>query len=505
MPRAELRARRSRYRSTSLNRAAVPALAAAALVIAVLAAGAFATSRVLTFLNVVTGSGAPGLGTIQRAVDPPAGSIAYKLKHGQRVNILLLGYGGEENDAPYLTDSMLVASLDPAARRVTLLSIPRDLWVHIDAFQDGRQAFEKINAAYDIGTRDADFKGKKAQYSGRDGGGHLAEHEVEMVTGLRFDKYAGMDFKAFRDIVNALGGVTVHMDGPLDDCHYPDYKDGYLNGGVPDDRPCPNATAGIHFRAGDYQVDGEQALQIARSRHASEADQATDFGRARRQQMLFAAIKRRAASAGTLTKIPQLMSALQKNFRTDMDVNDLRALYDWGGAIQDRDMTRAALTADDFLDGYFQNSASCGPYEAYVLCPEDPTYRTIRSYASAIVIDPKVLAERAPVQVGNATFSADDLGDRLTRALTAFAATPQAPQGFQLEPPLRLRGAQKTVVYDYSGGRYPATAAWLASFFGAQVIPAAGASPPPPAGQRSDGLLVVVGRDYGLRWYGQGP
>ena len=472
--------------------------------VVVVAIGAVATVRVTSFLKTVTG-GDTGLGTIEKAIDPPAGSIPYKLKHGQRINILLLGYGGDENDSPYLTDSMMVASIDPAAKRVALLSVPRDLWVGIDAFSDGHKDFEKINAAYDIGVRDADFKGKKPEYAGRDGGGHLAEHVVQTVTGIRFDKYAGLDFKAFRDIVDALGGVTVHLDTPLDDCHYPDYHDGYINGGVPEDRPCPNATAGIHFKAGDYRVNGEQALEIARSRHASEPEQATDFGRARRQQMLFGAIKQSAAQPATITKIPRLMTALQKNFRTDLDVNDLKALYDWGKSIQDRDITRAGLTAEDFLDGYYQVRGSCGPLDAYVLCAEDPTYKMIQAYAGALAIDTKMLDEKAAVDVANATFSADDLGDRLTRALLPFAAPAPNGPGFQLGQPVRLRGVQKSVIYDFSGGKAPLTAAWLSAFFGAQVVPGTSAAGVvPQSAQPASGFLVVIGRDFGLRWYGQG-
>src|SRR5207253_10440056 len=64
--------------------------------------------------------------------EPAQGTMAYKLKHGQQVNILLLGMGGEQNDAPYLTDSIMAVSIDPTSNRVMMASIPRDLVVHID-------------------------------------------------------------------------------------------------------------------------------------------------------------------------------------------------------------------------------------------------------------------------------------------------------------------------------------------------------------------------------------
>jgi anionic cell wall polymer biosynthesis LytR-Cps2A-Psr (LCP) family protein len=465
--------------------------------------GAIVGVRVWNFVAAVTGRNP--ISVVPAVVDPPAGSIPWKLKHGQRVNILLLGYGGVENDAPYLTDSIMVASIDPASKRIALVSIPRDLWVGIDAFADGRKASDKVNAAFDIGTRDADFPGKRREYTGRDGGGHLAEHVVSQVTGLTFDKYAGVDFVAFRDVVDALGGIQVHMDFPLDDCHYPDYKGGYMNGGVPDDFPCPNPRVGIHFRAGDYQVNGEQALELARSRKAIQPEQSSDFGRARRQQMIMAAIKKKSTSINGIVKAPQLMDALQKNFKTDMDVNDLRALYDWSQGLPDQNTLRGALTDGDFLDAYWLRRGSCGPVDTYVLCPEDPTFKTIHRYFANVIPDPRALGERAPVQVANATFSSDDLGDRLTSILRAYAA-PQQPAGMQLADPLRLAGRQRTAIYDFSGGKFPGTAQWLSSLFAADVLPAGQASPPAPqvAGERTDGLVVVVARDYGLRWYGEG-
>ena len=80
-----------------------------------------------------------------------------------------------------------------------------------------------------------------------------SEHEVSKVTGLTFDRYIAVDFIAFRDMVNALGGVDVCLTTDLDDTSYPDYTGGY--------HP-------IHFKAGCQHLNGEQALEIARSRHA---------------------------------------------------------------------------------------------------------------------------------------------------------------------------------------------------------------------------------------------
>src|SRR5215471_5613879 len=319
------RARRSQYAygypppPPPRRRRRLPGIVAAILIVTVLVLGSVVAYRGYGFLRSVANFGNP-LQTLQQQLDPPAGSIAYKVKYGQRINILALGYGGAENDAPYLTDSIMAISIDPATKRVVEISVPRDLWVRIDAWQDGRAYSQKINAAFEVPNMPRSFGPGplKPSYQGKDGPGHLAEAVVGGLTGLTFDRYVGVDFKAFRDIVDDLGQIQVHMDAPLDDCHYPNYTNGYVNHGVPLGYRCPPG-AGIHFAAGDYTVNGEQALEIARSRDASEPDQATDFARAKRQQMIIGAIKKKALTVSALTKAPQLMDTLQSDFKTDMD------------------------------------------------------------------------------------------------------------------------------------------------------------------------------------------
>ncbi len=497
---ARPRARRSRYRFTLRVTHSLPRLIAIGLVAATLVGGTLFVTRLSSFLAAVTNNGNP-LSAAVDVLNAPPGSITYKLQHGQQVNILLLGYGGAENDAPYLTDSIMTVSIDPNTHRIIEASIPRDLWVTIDAWPQGsdRNHQGKINEAYQAGI--GDDTTKLTQYQGRNGGGKMAEHVVSRVTGLQFDGYVGVDFVAFRDVVNALGGITVNMTGPLDDCHYPDYHNGYINGGVPDTQPCPNDQAGIHFKAGSYQVDGEQALEIARSRHASEPDQATDFGRARRQQMILTAIKHRVLSLDGLLKILPLMNALQNNVRTDITAGDATGIYRWGAGLTDSSIQHVALTDQDFLDGYYANGNSCGPYYAYVLCPDDQSYGLLHSYYSSMFVPTHALAEHAQVTIANASFTSYDLGDRLTRILS--------PLGLNLSPnAVRHDPCPKSYILDNTGGKATQTTAWLSDFFQAPVVAAPQAYEGYPGcvvaadGQPSTGVVVVAGRDFALRWYG---
>ncbi|MBJ7600716.1 MAG: hypothetical protein DLM67_21305 [Candidatus Nephthysia bennettiae] len=477
-------------RSRLLRR--LPLVLVLVLVLGVLAVGGYAVARTGTFLHHVTNLNNP-VTVIQNEVEPPAGSIAWKLKHGQQVNLLLLGYGGSENDAPWLTDTIMAVSIEPSSHRVLEASIPRDLYVGIDAWQDGRPYEEKINAAFEVAMDPSSFAPGplKPEFQGKDGAGHLAEATVSRLTGLTFDRYLAVDFKAFRSVVDTLGGITVNMDGPLDDCHYPDYHNGYLNNGVPPGYACPPG-AGIHFPAGQYSVNGEQALEIARSRDAEEPEQATDFGRVRRQQMIIAAIRQRTSAVDALLKAPQLMDALQNDFKTDMDLNDLKALYDFGVKLPDSSLLRLGISDQDLVDDYAPyQRGSCGAVDAFALCPEDPTYQTWHSIFAHAFIDRRTLDEHAPIKLVNATISSSDIQLRLGRVLGPFSLA--VADGGQTP------ATAKTAIYDYSGGKYPQTAAWLQEFFGAPVVAAPAATGAPPS---SEGLVVVIGSDYARRWQG---
>src|SRR3982074_1239733 len=247
------RARRSRYNVSYRLTRSVPAAVMAALLVAVLVGVTLTYKRFDDFVHATTGRHLNPLTEGVQGVEPPQGSIAYKLKHGQQVNILLLGMGGEQNDAPYLTDSIMAVTIDPTTGRVMLLSIPRDLGVHMNLQTPSSRTWtNKINAAFEVPYTSI-ICCVAPEYQGRDGGGHSAEHEVGKLTGLTFDRYIGVDFVAFRDMVNALGGVDICLSTNLDDIYYPNYHNGYMP---------------IHYKAGCQHLNGEQAIQIARSRHA---------------------------------------------------------------------------------------------------------------------------------------------------------------------------------------------------------------------------------------------
>ena len=504
MSRARPRARRSRYSYTTRLSRSVSVIAAVFL-LGVLFGASIVVVRTVNFVHTLTGQGPTDVVKIvQQAIQPPPGSVAYKLQNNQPVNILILGVGGQENDAPYLSDTLMAVTLDPSTKRVVQTSVPRDLWVKIDAWTDGRTYSNKINTANEVGEwKDGQLFPccKKPEYQGRDGGGHLAENVVENVTGIHFDRYITVDFVAFRDAVDALQGVDIHLDSPLDDCHYPDYHNGYINHGVPPGYLCP-AGSGIHFAAGDLHVNGEQALEIARSRDASEPEQATDFARAKRQQVIVNAIRKKAVSVNAILNLDSLMNAIQNNVKTDLTVNDIQTLYNWGGKLPDSAFVKIALTNTDLLQEHF-GGGGCGDPTAYVLCPIDPSYGYIHDYLAHDLVDPAAVQEHAHLQFLNATRGSDDIDDRTVNSLRPF--------GFNLAGtlPLNLRLQDHTVILDYTSGAFPATSTWLSTYFQAPVQPvqpasASGSFQPVAPGAITDGFVVELGQDFHNRFYGLG-
>ncbi|MHB8618076.1 MAG: LCP family protein, partial [Chloroflexota bacterium] len=219
------------------------------VLIVFLLAGGVATYKTLSFVGNVSTA---GLGDNIRSLvttSLPSGAAAKlgqtKPALNQRVNVLLMGYGGSGHDGAYLTDSMMVLSYDPATKKAAMISVPRDIWVRIPT--DGNQGgFWKISTAYTIGMDGQSFPNKLAQFKGgMAGGGNLASYVVGAILGLKIDYWVGVDFHAFQSMVDALGGVDVNVQTAFTDYRYPR-----------NDNPKIDASyMTIHFNAGPQHMN----------------------------------------------------------------------------------------------------------------------------------------------------------------------------------------------------------------------------------------------------------
>ncbi|MBE2222195.1 MAG: LCP family protein [Anaerolineae bacterium] len=212
-----------------------------------------------------------------------------------RVNLLLMGIDRRPGEAFISrTDSMMIVSVDPVTESISILSVPRDLYVDIPG--RGR---DRINTAFVYGSGG----------DNPEGGASLAMQTVAYNLGVPLDHYVMVDFSAVTKGIDLLGGIDVYVPQDLSDPTYPDMDYGFDP---------------LYIPAGTQHLDGELALKYARTRHADN-----DFGRASRQQQVMLAARNKAISMGVgslLTKAPAIYRQLENGVKTDLSLDQLIAL-----------------------------------------------------------------------------------------------------------------------------------------------------------------------------------
>lgn len=287
-------------------------------------------------------------------------TIEDHFKHQTPINILLLGYAGGNHEGTYLTDSMIVVHLDLKQKKATLISLPRDVWVNLPLSGESG-SYWKINVAYAIGRDDRNYPGKPEQFKGEAGGGALAKHAVEKITGLALDRFVAVDFKGFEKAIDLLGGIDVKIEKTFVDNEYPvSGLETDLCGRTPEELPqlleiatisavqaFPCRFETLRFDAGIKRLDGATALKFVRSRHAIE--DGSDFARASRQRNLLAAVKEKVVSLDFVTKALPTLEILKNNFRTDFSLDDLKSFASHTNELNSFSINNLSLTIDNVL------------------------------------------------------------------------------------------------------------------------------------------------------------
>ncbi len=304
---------------------------------------------------------------------PKLDNLQEKFTNKKPFNILMLGYGGGNHDGTYLTDSIIVAHVDSQNKIVTLISIPRDLWVKLPIEGLSNQ---KINTAYQIGMDDRNYPNKPDQYKGEAGAGDLAKKTVEQVVGMPIDNFVAIDFDGFKHTIDSLEGVNINVETAFDDYSYPiegketepcghsdteiaSFSAELATGSATMDEseifPCRYEH--LHFDKGLQHMDGTQALKYTRSRHSLQ--DGTDFGRAKRQRNLLVAVKQRVFDIGFITKIIPFMTSLGEDFRTDMSLQDVEFFLKQSNVFKNYTIKNLALTDQNYLtDGFSDDKQS---------------------------------------------------------------------------------------------------------------------------------------------------
>lgn len=399
--------------------------------------------------------------------------IADKLLIGEeadRINIMLLGMGGENHDGGYLTDTMMVASLKPSTKQVSLVSIPRDLTAPVS----GWRKINSINA----------YAEKENPGSGSD----VTTKAVGELFQIPITYYVRVDFSGFERIIDEIGGVEVDVENEFDDYTYP-VK------GREDNPDYYSRFEHLHFDTGLQKMDGSRALKYARSRHAL-GPEGSDFARARRQQLLLEAVKDKLLSRQTLLN-PVVLSKLLTEFNKDVSTNintwEMIRLWDLFKDTKRDQIINKVLS--DAPDGYLVSGK--GQDGAYILTPRSGNFSEIKNMVQTIfetnsvspeeIVEP--IADSAKVFIANGTWVAG-LASKTSTTLTEYNFKTSGT-GNAIE-----RNYEQTVIYDLSAGEKNESLTALKKLTGAtQAFNSPAWLEEYKSGEKESDFLLILGTD----------
>src|SRR5699024_8422793 len=227
------------------------------------------------------------------------------------VSILIMGVDENDHDEemigqPVRTDALMLATLNRETKSVKMLSIPRDSYVFIPKIND----YSKINHAFAYGETQATIR------------------TVEHLLDIPIDYYFKVNFEAFVEVVDALDGVNV-------DVPYEFYE-----------QNSHNVLDAIHLLPGEQELDGEEALALARTRKLDN-----DIERGKRQQDILKAIVKKSASLGSILKYDQVIAAGGNNMKTNMKFSEMKSLFTYVTAGADLDIEALTIDGYDYQPG----------------------------------------------------------------------------------------------------------------------------------------------------------
>jgi len=306
-----------------------------------------------------------------------------------RINLLLLGTGGPGHEGPYLSDTMIFASIDKKGKDIVLISIPRDLWApNLSA---------KINSAYAFGIE-------------RGNGLQLVEETVSLLFGMPVHYALRLDFNGFVEAVDLVGGLVVNVEKPFVDNHFPiagleddlcgltiekeeidgeevevvkvsDGKKIRITDLNDSNDPFTCRYETIEFASGETLMDGKTALKFVRSRHGTTGE-GSDFARSARQQKIILAFRDKVFSTQTLadpgTAI-ELVKTFGQSIDTDIENDDIPLFAKLSGKIDPVTVRHLVLESTD-ANSILQVGKPEDHGGQYVLVPRGNLYSELAEY-----------------------------------------------------------------------------------------------------------------------------
>lgn len=398
--------------------------------------GGYITGKAYLKARQVFKGGTAGAAALQENVDP----TKLNGEGDGRVNVLMLGKGGGGHTAPDLTDTILVASIDPVQNEAAILSIPRDLYVR------SKGSGMKINAVYAtaknnvLGGRSIENQQEVAEKAGFD----AIEQAVEDSMGIPIHYHVMIDFDGFKKAIDTVGGIDANITSATSV-----YEVLYIDG----------RRYVLDVKPGQEHFDGFRALAYSRSRMASPRG---DFDRAARQRLVLIALKEKVFSLGTFgnpIKINQLLNDFGGNMQANLSTNEVTRLYEIGKKIDGSKVSSVGL-ADP--PNNFVTTANISGQSVVIPRAGVEDFSEIKNYIRNALKDGFLRNENATIAVYNGT-DIGGLAGRKANDLRSYGyninVVADAPtKGYSRTVLVDLRNGQKKYTKNYLEKRLGVTA-----------------------------------------------
>jgi LCP family protein required for cell wall assembly len=372
------------------------------------------------------------------ATRAPAESV--KPWTGGRLNVLLIGADQRPRQGTFNTDTLIVASIDPATKQVAMFSLPRDT-VGVPLPPGPAQAVFGSTFGCKINSLWLAAQSRPDLFPGNDKvrGFQALKDTLGYLYGIDIPYYVEVNFDGFTTLVDSVGGVTINVQFPVLDDDYPG------------DRGIPTR---VYIPAGIQHMTGAQALVYARSRHGS-----VDYDRAQRQQRVLLSLKDQTNVNALIPKIPDLVAALKKTVHTDIPVGQLSALLELGGSVDTTNIRSYVFSPPLYGTSIVgacgdSNTLDVGKVrgaiaDAFSSTPADETQKE------------KIAAEGATVWVVNGSGQTGQAA-----AIAGYLGYQGVGASAPNQKPPALSAGTKIVVYNGAEQDAPATVAYLEHLFG---------------------------------------
>jgi len=394
------------------------------------------------------------------------GTTKLKGEDTGHVNILLAGNSADDplHQGAQLTDSIMILSINTKDNSGFMLSIPRDMWVDIPDY-----GHAKINETY------VDGENEHFNENGYfPGGMGLLQKVIEQNFDINLDYYGLVDYNAFRDMVNAVGGIDLTIQSPDKRGLYDPSIDWTTHG------PLVKLTNGTHT------LNGQQALDLARARgdaYGSYGFPQSDFDRTQHQRQELLALRSKATSTGVIAnpvRLSSLMDAIGNNIKTNFNLSEVHRAYDLTKNIPGGNIQSLSLN-DAHGKNLLTNYTAFGGQSALIPAAGLDNFSDIQVFIKQMLSNNAVSREGATVVVLNGTD---------TSGVASKARQSLSSKGLSVTAIGDATTTQATsTIIDLSGGKMPATKQLLQQLYGNQIT----TTNPYPA--YTADFIVIVGTD----------